>query len=42
MINKVDFDFYETYDFTGLPSVSLNNGNFYAGFSLVGIIDKQI
>ena len=42
MINKVDLDFYETYAFTGIPSVSLNNQNFYAGFSLGGIIDKQI
>ena len=42
MIKKLDIDFYETYSFTGIPSISLNNQNFYAGFSLGGKVDKQI
>ena len=42
MVKKVDIDFYETYAFTGIPSVSLNSENFYAGFSIGGMIDKQI
>ena len=42
MINKLDIDFYETYSFIGTPSITLNNQNFYAGFSIGGIVDKQI
>ena len=42
LIKKLDIDFYETYSFIGTPSISLNHQNFYAGFSLGGIIDKQI
>ena len=42
MIKKLDIDFYETYSFIGIPSISLNNQNFYAGFSIGGIVDKQI
>ena len=42
MIKKLDIDFYETYSFIGTPSISLNNQNFYAGFSVGGIVDKQI
>ena len=42
MIKKVDIDFYETYAFTGTPSVSLNKENFYAGFSIGGIMDKTL
>ena len=42
MIKKLDIDFYETYSFSGIPLISLNNQNFYAGFSIGGIIDKQL
>ena len=28
MVKKVDIDFYETYAFTGIPSVSLNSENY--------------
>ena len=42
MVKKVDIDFYETYSFIGTPSISLHNENFYAGFSIGGIIDEQI
>ena len=42
LLKKVDIDFYETYAFTGIPSVSLNSENFYAGFAIGGMIDKQI
>ena len=42
MVNKLDIDFYETYSFSGTPLISLNNQNFYAGFSIGGIIDKQL
>ena len=42
MIRKLDIDFYETYAFTGTPSISLNSKNFYAGFSIGGIMDKRL
>ena len=42
MIGKLDIDFYETYAFTGIPSISLSNQNFYAGFSIGGIMDKTL
>ena len=42
MIKKVDIDFYETYAFSGIPSVPLNKENFYAGFSIGGIMDKTL
>ena len=42
MIKKLDIDFYETYSFTGIPSITLNHDNFYAGFSVGGIVDKTI
>ena len=42
MINKVDIDFYETFAFTGIPSISLNNKNFYTGISIGGIFDKTL
>ena len=42
MIKKLDIDFYETNAFTGIPSIPLNNQNFYAGFSIGGIIDKTL
>ena len=42
MIQKVDIDFYETNAFSGTPSIALNNQNFYAGFSIGGMIDKTL
>ena len=42
MIQKVDIDFYETNAFSGTPSIALNNENFYAGFSIGGMIDKTL
>ena len=42
MRKKVDIDFYETYAFSGIPSVPLNKENFYAGFSIGGIMDKTL
>ena len=42
MIEKVDIDFYETYAFSGIPSIKLNNNLFYGGFSIGGIIDETI
>ena len=35
MIDKVDVNYYETYIFTeGVPSIELNNDNYYGGFAL--------
>ena len=35
MANKVDVNYYETYIFTeGVPSIELNNDNYYGGFAL--------
>ena len=42
MIKKLDIDFYETNAFSGTPSITLNNQNFYAGFSIGGMIDKTL
>ena len=42
MIEKVDIDFYETYAFSGIPTIKLNNNLFYGGFSIGGIIDETI
>jgi len=42
MIQKVDIDFYETYAFSGIPSIQLNNDLFYGGFTIGGIIDETI
>jgi hypothetical protein len=42
MLEKVDVDFYETYAFSGIPSIKLNNDLFYGGFSIGGIIDETI
>ena len=42
MIQKVDIDFYETYAFSGIPSIKLNNDIFYGGFSIGGKIDETI
>ena len=32
MLQKVDIDFYETYAFSGIPSIKLNNDIFYGGY----------
>ena len=42
MYKKVDIDFYETYAFSGIPSIKLNNDLFYGGFTIGGIIDETI
>ena len=42
MVKKLDIDFYETYSFIGTPSIALNGENFYAGFSVGGIMDEGI
>ena len=35
MLDKVDLNYYETYIFTeGVPSIELNNDNYYGGFAL--------
>ena len=42
MLQKVDINFYETYAFSGIPSIQLTNDLFYGGFSIGGIIDETI
>ena len=42
MIEKVDIDFYETYAFSGIPTIKLNNDLFYGGFTIGGIINETI
>ena len=42
MIQKVDITFFETYAFSGIPSIKLNNHLFYGGFSLGGMIEETI
>ena len=42
MIQKVDITFFETYAFSGIPSIKLNNHLFYGGFSLGGKIEETI
>ena len=42
MVKKIDITFYESYAFSGIPSMPLNNQNFYGGFSLGGVIDETI
>ena len=42
MLKKVDISFYETYAFSGTPSIKLTNDLFYGGFSLGNIIDETI
>ena len=39
MLKKVDISFYESYAFSGTPSIKLTNDLFYGGFSLNGEID---
>ena len=42
MLKKVDIDFYETYAFSGIPSIKLNNDLFYGGFTIGGLIDETL
>ena len=42
IVQKVDISFYETFAFSGIPSIHLNNHLFYGGFSIGGIMDKTI
>ena len=42
MIQKVDIDFYETYAYSGIPTIKLNNDLFYGGFTIGGIMDETI
>ena len=42
MLQKVDITFYETYAYSGTPSIKLNNNIYYGGFSLNGLIDETI
>ena len=42
MLEKVDISFYETYAFSGTPSIKLTNDLFYGGFSLGNIIDDTL
>ena len=42
MLEKVDISFYETYAFSGTPSIKLTNDLFYGGFSLGDIIDDTL
>ena len=42
MLEKVDISFYETYAFSGTPSIKLTNDLFYGGFSLGNVIEETI
>ena len=42
MIQKVDITFYETYAYSGFPSIQLSPDNFYGGFALGGMIEETI
>ena len=42
MLEKVDISFYETYAFSGTPSIKLTNDLFYGGFSLGERIDDTL
>ena len=42
MFNRVDVTFYDTYAFTGTPSIHLTNENFYGGFGIGYSIDETI
>ena len=42
MLQKVDITFYETYAYSGTPSIKLNNNIYYGGFSLNGLMDETI
>ena len=42
MIEKVDIVYYETYSFSGIPSIQLTNDLFYGGFTIGGKIDPTL
>ena len=42
MLKKVDISFYETYAFSGIPSIHLNNHLFYGGFAIGGTMDEKL
>lgn len=42
MLKKVDISFYETYAFSGIPSIHLNNHLFYGGFAIGGKMDEKL
>ena len=42
MVKKVDITFFETYAYSGIPSIKLSSDLFYGGFSLNGVIDPTI
>ena len=42
MLQKVDITFYESYAYSGIPSIKLTNDLFYGGFSLNGVIDHLL
>ena len=42
MFQKVDITFYETYAYSGFPSIKLSPDNFYGGFALGGKVEETI
>ena len=42
MLQKVDITFFESYAYSGIPSIKLTNNLFYGGFSLDGVIDPSL
>ena len=42
MLKKVDITFFESYAYSGIPSIKLTNNLFYGGFSLDGVIDPSL
>ena len=42
MLQKVDITFFETFAYSGIPSIKLTNDLFYGGFSINGVIDETI
>ena len=42
MLQKVDITFFETYAYSGIPSIKLTNDLFYGGFSINGVVDPTI
>ena len=42
MFKREDITFYDSYVFNGIPSIELNNNDFYGGFGMGGIIDEKM
>ena len=42
MFKREDVTFYDSYVFNGIPSIELNNNDFYGGFGMGGIIDERM